>query len=94
MSTQHSSGQTQGQNQGEGDREADRRYRERTQEFVNSPRGRRKIEEGVNVDASEQGDLERAEQEGRSRAKEEDPNVDRDYHHPTDDQDETRDKSL
>lgn len=81
-------------NQGEGDRQADQRYRERTQEFVNSPRGRRKIEEGVNPGPAEERELERAEREGRSRAKEEDPNVDRDYSRASDDQDEARDKLL
>ncbi len=81
-------------NQGEGDIEADRRYRARTQEFVESGRGQAQIKQGVSVSDEEAKDLERAEREGRSRAKEEDPNVDRDYERPRDDQDKARNKLL
>lgn len=83
-------------NQGEGNVEADRRYRERTREFVSSERGKEKIRETAaeQLSAEEQEEIERAEREGKLHAKEEDPNVDRDYHKPSNDQDDSRDKLL
>ena len=61
------------QNQGEGNKEADRNYRERTERFVNSEQGKAKIREAGNVSKDEEQDIERAEAEGRSHAKERDP---------------------
>jgi hypothetical protein len=65
---------TNSRNEGEGNKSADRNYREATQKFVESERGRKAIEKtGDKVDASEQRDLERAEEEAKGRAKEHDP---------------------
>ncbi len=69
------------QNQGEGNKEADRNYRERTERFVNSDQGKAKIREAGNVSKDEEQDLEQAEEEGRSHAKERDPQETFDPHH-------------
>ena len=58
-------------NQGEGDREAARHYDEKTREFVESGKVDRAAHEA-------ESDPE-AEEEGKSRAKEFDPEVHRDY---------------
>lgn len=62
--------------QGEGDRESAKRYNEATQDFVESG----KVEEAAEK-ASEQSkdEAESAEAKGRSRAKEFDPQVERDF---------------
>ena len=60
-------------NQGEGNRSADRRYREATEKFVNSPRGRHEIETAGDVTPEEQREIEQAEREAKQRAKEHDP---------------------
>jgi hypothetical protein len=60
---------------GEGDHEADRRYREETERFIASGRvdeAAREAQRAVQEDGEE---LEAAEQEGRSRVAEEDPEV-------------------
>lgn len=62
-----------GANEGEGNKTADRHYREATREFVNSERGREEIEKAGDVSASEQRDIERAEQQAKARAREHDP---------------------
>jgi hypothetical protein len=62
---------------GEGNHEADRRYREATEEFIASGRvdeAAREAKRAVDEDGEE---LEAAEQEGRSRVAEEDPEVKR-----------------
>jgi hypothetical protein len=56
-------------NEGEGNKTADRNYREATQKFVESERGREEIEKAGNVDAREERDIERAEEEAKRRAK-------------------------
>lgn len=66
-------------NEGEGNRTAARRYNEGA---------RKTAERGIqekpeNLSDEERLELERAEEEGRSRAKELDPSVDRDYQKPT-----------
>ena len=61
------------QNQGEGNRSADRRYREATEKFVNSPRGREEIDAAGDVSPEEQREIEQAEREAKQRAKEHDP---------------------
>ena len=66
--------------QGEGDREADRNYRERTKEFVESGRVDEAAERAREQDPEEGR---RAEEAGRKRAKEVDPEVHRDYDKPT-----------
>ena len=60
-------------NQGEGDRESDRRYRERTEEFVNSPRGQDAAKHAGDVSDQERKDIERAEAEAKRHAHEHDP---------------------
>jgi hypothetical protein len=60
-------------NEGEGNKSADRNYREATQKFVESERGREAIEKAGEVDASEEREIERAEEEAKRHAKEHDP---------------------
>ena len=63
-------------NQGEGNREAAERYNRETQDFVESG----KVDEAA--ERAKEGDTEemkKAEEKGKERAKEFDPNVDRDY---------------
>ena len=62
-----------GGNEGEGNKTADRNYREATKKFVESERGREEIEKAGDVDANEERDIERAEQEAKRHAKEHDP---------------------
>lgn len=64
------------ENQGEGDRKAAERYNQETQDFVKSG----KVQEAVKKAAGQSPEeAERAEQAGRERAKEEDPEVHRNY---------------
>lgn len=65
-------------NQGEGNREAARNYNEATRDFVKSGQVDEQARDAAEIDKTEKIDLEKAEQEGRSRAKEEDPAVKRD----------------
>ena len=68
-----------GQNQGEGDREAARRYNEDQQQFVLSG----KVDEAARKAGDQDPDEARkAEQAGRDRAKEFDPEETRDYTKP------------
>jgi hypothetical protein len=60
-------------NEGEGNKSADRNYREATRKFVESERGREQIEKAGDVDANEERDIERAEDEAKRHAKEHDP---------------------
>lgn len=64
---------------GEGDREADRHYRERTRKFVESGKVEEAAEKAGEQDPEEARE---AEEKGRARAKEEDPEVHRDYDRP------------
>jgi hypothetical protein len=57
-------------NHGEGNPEAADRFNSAEREFVNSPRGKRRIQEGANVRPEEETELAEAEQTGRERAKE------------------------
>jgi hypothetical protein len=61
--------------QGEGDKESDRKYRERTTEFVRSERGREEIERAGNLSEEEAKRLRQYEDKGKSRAKDEDPQI-------------------
>lgn len=64
------------ENQGEGDRKSAERYNKETQEFVKSG----KVDEAARKAAGQSAEeAERAEKAGRERAKEEDPEVHRDY---------------
>jgi hypothetical protein len=56
-------------NQGEGNRTADRNYREATEKFVNSERGKEQISKAGDVPATEEPKLRKAEEIGKSRAK-------------------------
>ena len=64
---------TNSSNEGEGNKSADRDYREATQKFVESERGREEIKKAGKVDEREQRDIERAEEEAKRHAKEHDP---------------------
>lgn len=64
---------------GEGDREADRHYREQTRRFVKSGRVEKAAEQARGQDPEEARE---AEQRGRQRAKEVDPEVHREYDKP------------
>jgi hypothetical protein len=61
------------ENEGEGNKSADRNYREATQKFVESERGRDEIAKAGQVDEREQRDIERAEEEAKRHAQEHDP---------------------
>jgi hypothetical protein len=61
--------------QGEGDKESDRKYRERTTEFVQSKRGQEEIERAGDLSEEEAKRLRQYEDKGKSRAKEEDPQI-------------------
>ncbi len=60
-------------NEGEGNKTADRNYRKATQEFVESERGQREIENAGNVSPREEQDIRRAEEQAKQRAKDHDP---------------------
>jgi hypothetical protein len=62
-------------NQGEGDREAARRFNEDQKRFVDAGRAPEAARKAAPRDAAEKAGLERAETEGRSRAKGEHPTV-------------------
>lgn len=65
-------------NQGEGNREAARHYNKDQKEFVESGKVAKKAEEAKRaVEGDERESLKKAEEEGRSRAKEFDPQVKR-----------------
>jgi hypothetical protein len=59
-------------NEGEGNKTADRNYREATRNFVESDRGKEQIKNAGKVGADEAREIERAEAEGKSHAKERD----------------------
>jgi hypothetical protein len=62
-------------NHGEGNPEAAAEFNEAERGFVASERGKRKIKEGPQVNKGEEADLERAEQRGKSHAKNDDSNT-------------------
>ncbi len=68
---------TKGEVQGEGDYKAGRRYNEATREFAKKTDVNEAARDAEPSSASEQQSLERAEQQGRDRAKDEDPLLDR-----------------
>jgi hypothetical protein len=70
---------SQGKNQGEGDRDAARRYNEDQREFVKSGKVGTAAEQAKEQDPSEAA---AAEQAGKARAKEFDPEEARDYRKP------------
>ena len=70
-------------NEGEGNRTADRNYREATRDFVESERGKEEIRKAGDVSAREASEIEKAEAEGKARAKELDPQEKRDPKRPS-----------
>jgi hypothetical protein len=60
-------------NHGEGNPEAADRFNTAERDFVNSARGKKKIQEGADVRPEEEADLAGSEQLGRERAKSHDP---------------------
>ena len=71
-------------NQGEGDRESARHYNRETRDFLRSGKGKKAVDKVRKGKDPSEPDDERAETEGRSRAKEKDPGVTRDYRNPAD----------
>jgi hypothetical protein len=59
-------------NHGEGNPEAAERFNTAEKAFVNSPGGKKKIQEGPRVRADEEAELARAEQAGKAHAKADD----------------------
>jgi len=70
-------GKSEGEVQGEGDYRAARRYNEATREFVEDEDVAEAARDAEPQSEREQQQLERAEQAGRQRAKDEDPLLDR-----------------
>lgn len=64
-----------GKIQGEGDKEADRNYRKRTTEFLKSKKGQEAVQHAGDVSEEEARKLRKAEEQGKARAKDEDPQV-------------------
>jgi hypothetical protein len=64
-----------GKNQGEGDKEADRNYRKRTTEFLKSEKGQEALRNAGKATPEEERKLREAEKKGKSRAKDEDPQI-------------------
>ena len=56
-------------NHGEGNPEAAKRFNEAETRFVQSARGKKKIQQGANVQRGEEAELEKAAQLGKQRAK-------------------------
>jgi hypothetical protein len=67
---------TQGKNQGEGDKDAAEHYNRNTRDFVESGKVKPATERAKEGDKEE---MQQAEERGKERAREYDPNVDRDY---------------
>jgi hypothetical protein len=61
--------------QGEGDYEANRRYRRRTEKFIENNDVEEAAERAAPETSAEARDMEAAEAEGKSRAKDEDPAI-------------------
>jgi hypothetical protein len=59
-------------NHGEGDPEAAERFNAAERAFVDSERGKKKIKDGAKVTSGEEAELAKAEQIGRSHAKDDD----------------------
>jgi len=60
-------------NEGEGNKTADRNYRKATQEFVESERGQREIQNAGHVSPEQEADIRKAEEQAKQRAKAHDP---------------------
>lgn len=66
-------------NQGEGDGKSARVYNEATKRFVKSGKVRKAARDAAPRNSREQSEMKEAERIGKSHAREEDPNVHRDY---------------
>jgi hypothetical protein len=64
-----------GKIQGEGDKESDRKYRKRTTEFLKSKKGQQAVEHAGGLSEEEARKLKKYEEQGKARAKDEDPQV-------------------
>lgn len=64
-------------NHGEGNPEAAAEFNKAERDFVSSEKGQRKIEEGPQVKPGEEAELARAEEAGKSHAKNDDSNTQR-----------------
>jgi hypothetical protein len=64
-----------GKIQGEGDKEADRNYRKRTTEFLKSKKGQQAVEHAGDLSEEEARKLKKYEEQGKARAKGEDPQI-------------------
>jgi hypothetical protein len=64
-------------NHGEGNPEAAEEFNQAERKFVNSPQGKKKIEQGPEVRPGEEADLKDAERRGKSHAKHDDSNTTR-----------------
>jgi hypothetical protein len=62
-------------NHGEGNPEAAEEFNKAEREFVESARGREKIRRGAEVRPGEEADLANAEEQGKSRARNDDSNT-------------------
>lgn len=62
-------------NEGEGNKTAARHYNEKTEEFAKSGKVDEKAREAAKAVDQDKGDLKRAEQEGKSHSKGEDPKL-------------------
>jgi hypothetical protein len=72
--TPRNEGQSKDQsNEGEGNKTADRNYREATQKFVNSERGRTRIRDAGTLTPEQEREADAAEAKAKSHAKEFDP---------------------
>jgi hypothetical protein len=67
-------------NHGEGNPQAAEEFNEAEQKFANSPSGKQKIKKGPQVRPDEEAELARAEQSGKSHAKNDDSNTTRMKH--------------
>ena len=71
-------------NQGEGDRESADRYNKDLQRFVKTAQAKHAAREAVKaMDGPEGPELRKAEERGKARAKEEDPEEKRNYRKPS-----------
>ncbi|MDX1655472.1 MAG: hypothetical protein R3310_09720 [Candidatus Competibacteraceae bacterium] len=68
--------------EGEGSRTAARQYNKDTREFVESGRVEQKAREAAQASPAEEAEMKKAEEEGKSHAKEEDPALHRNYNKP------------
>ncbi len=69
-------------NQGEGNRDAAQNFNEAQRRFIREGKVKPAANDAAEMTDEEQAEARRAERDGKSRAKEKDPNVVRDYTQP------------